>query len=97
MELRDFLIFQRKVEDQARCIAEQFTKDQKALMSYFVNSDNESLCMSEVSGIFPEHSERNKTLVELVSFGLLIETQNDNRKAFKKGKYFSFFENHFRR
>lgn len=97
MELKDFANFQRNVEHQARRIAEQFTKDQKALMSYFVNSDSELLCMCEISGIFHEYEVYNKVLTQLVSFSLLIETQSKGQRAFTKGNYFLFFEEYFRK
>jgi hypothetical protein len=97
MELKDFAKFRREIENQARGIAGEFTKDQKALMSYFVNSDNELLCMSEISGIFHEYEVYNKVLTQLVSFGLLIETQSKGQRAFTKGNYFLFFEEYFKK
>lgn len=97
MELKDFAKFQRDIANQAKAIAEKFTKDQKALMSYFVNSDNELLCMCEISGIFHEYEVYNKVLTQLVSFGLLIETQSKGQRAFTKGNYFLFFEEYFKK
>lgn len=89
--------FYKDIDNQFKDIAQDFTENQRKLMAYFVDSNQESLCKSEVTGMFPEYSERNKTLVDLVSFGLLIETQSNGQIAFTKGKYFSFFENHFRK
>lgn len=97
MDLNRFSKFQQSIANQAKAIAGEFTKDQKALMSYFVNSDKELLCMCEISGIFPEYEVYNRVLNDLVSFGLLVETQSNRQIAFTKGNYFLFFEKYFKK
>lgn len=97
MELKDFTKFQQSIANQAKAIAEKFTKDQKTLMSYFVNSNQELLCMSHISAVIPKHEEYKKVLIDLVSFGLLVETQSNKQKAFKKGRFFFLFEEYFRK
>ena len=97
MDVKRFAKFIRSIENQGKVIAGDFTKNQKILMKYFVNSGSDLLCQCEISGIFPEYEVYNKVVNQLVSFGLLVETQSKGQKAYTKGNYFLFFEEYFKK
>lgn len=97
MDLKRYMKFVQSIENQAKVIAGDFSKNQKILMKYFVNSDSDLLCQCEITGIFPEYEVYNKVVNELVSFGLLVETQSNEQKAYTKGNYFLFFEKYFKK